>query len=281
MELPAQYYWYWYGVPWLPPTCESCALADVLELAIALARTGYPQYWDDVERFARNHLLASQFPDPDSFLPPAAQDTPGARALAGSFASASLPNTLLGHLLTETEPLIEGCCSGSGARALHMVWEHAVEDRADGLHVHLGFSATRAAAEVLSYEPYEGRREVRLVAARRVLVRLPDHAHRDEAELWVDDVRREPVWRGRYADAGLCGPGQVVVLRYPLRPRTEAVEASRQAVTAEWKGGTVLEVRPPGAVPVPYRGAGLARQPIPWQPAPNYPGLATPLWPFA
>ena len=65
-------------------------------------------------------------------LPPAAQDTPGARALGGSFASASLPNTLLGYLLTQTEPLIEGCCSGSGARALHLAWEHAVEDRAGG-----------------------------------------------------------------------------------------------------------------------------------------------------
>jgi hypothetical protein len=280
MNLPERHYWYWYGVPWLPPTCESCALADVVELAIVLARTGYAQYWDDVERFARNHLLASQFPDPASFLPPAAQDTPGARALGGSFASASLPNTLLGYLLTQTEPLIEGCCSGSGARALHLAWEHAVEDRAGTLYVHLGFSATRREAEVLGYEPYEGRREVRLAATRRVLVRLPDHARRDEAELWVDDVRREPVWRGSYADAGACGPGQVVVLRYPLRARTENVEASRQAVTAEWKGGTVLAVQPPGAGPTPYRGAALARQPTPWLAPPAYPGVASALWPF-
>ena len=119
-------------VPWLPPTCESCALTDVIELAIALASTGYPQYWDDVERFARNHLLACQFPIPGGFLPPAAQSTPGARALAGSFASAYAAEQLLGYLVTGTEPLIEGCCSGSGARALHMVWEHAVEDRRMG-----------------------------------------------------------------------------------------------------------------------------------------------------
>jgi hypothetical protein len=281
MELPPRHYWYWYGVPWLPPTCESCALTDTLELAIALARSGYPQYWDDVERFARNHLLASQFPDPGGYLSPAAQDTAGARALGGSFASASLPNTLLGYLLTQTEPLIEGCCSGSGARALHLAGEHAVEDRPDGLYVHLGFSTTRRAAEVLSYEPYEGRREVRLAAARRVLVRLPDHARRDEAELWVDDARREPVWRGSYADAGACGPGQVVVLRYPLRPRTEQAEASHQAVTAEWRGGTVLAVAPPGAGPLPYRGAALPGQPTPWQTAPPYPRLTTPLWLFA
>ena len=76
-------------------------------------------------------------------------------------------------------------------------------------------------------------------------------------------------------------PGQVVTLRYPLRPRTEAVEASRQAVTVEWKGGTVLTVQPPGAGPRPYRGAALAHEPTPWQAAPSYPRLATQLWPFA
>src|SRR5205823_5992482 len=199
MELPEQHYWYWYGVPWLPPTCESCALTDVLQLAMALAQTGYPQYWDDVERFARNHLLGSQFPDPAGFLPPTAQDGPGSHALSGSFASASLPNSLLGYLVTGTEPLIEGCCVNSGGRALHMVWEQAVEDRPDGLYVHLGFNADRKAAEVICYEPYEGRREVRLHAARRVLIRLPEHARREEAELWVDHVRREPIWRGAYA----------------------------------------------------------------------------------
>jgi hypothetical protein len=281
MELPAHHYWYWYGVPWLPPTCESCALADTLELAIALARSGYSEYWDDVERFARNHLLASQFPDPAGFLPSADLDTPGSRALAGSFASASLPNTLLGYLITRTAPLIEGCCVNSGARALHMVGEHAVEDRADGLYVHLGFSAVREAAEVLDYEPYEGRREVRLTAARRVLIRLPDHARREEAELWVDDARREPVWRGRYADAGRLGPGQVVTLRYPLRARTEHVEVNGQPVAVQWKGGTVLAVEPPGAGPRPYRAAALAGQPTPWQPAPTYPRLTAQLWPFA
>ncbi|HZU05380.1 MAG TPA: hypothetical protein VFB73_05365 [Chloroflexota bacterium] len=281
MELPAQYYWYWYHVPWLPPTCETCALADVLQLAIALAETGYPEYWDDVERFARNHLLASQFPDATTFLPPAAHDTPGARALAGSFGSATLPNTLLGHLVTGAEPIVEGCCTGSGARALHLVWEHAVEDRAEGLYVHLGFSGDYGSAEVLSYEPYEGRREVWLRAPRKVLVRLPTHARRDEAELWVDGSRRAPLWRGAYADVGPVGPGQVVVLRYPLRREQEQLEVNRQMLAVDWKGGTVLDVRPAGAAPVPYQRAHLAQAATPWQAPPSYPRLAIRLSPLA
>jgi hypothetical protein len=280
MLLPEKHYWYWYQVPWLPPTCETCALADVIQLAIVLAQSGYPEYWDDVERFGRNQLLGSQFPDPTTFLPVDARQTPGARALGGSFASATLPTSLLGYLVTGTEPIVEGCCTGSGAKALHLLWEHAVEDRPDGLYVHLGFGAEREAAEVIGYEPFEGRREVHLRAPRRVLIRLPDTARRDDAELWVDGKRREPVWRGAYADAGQLGAGQVVALRYPLREFTEQVEVNRQLLTIRWKGSTVLEVSPSGVLPVPYRRGAWARAATPWQAAPAYPRLATSLSPL-
>lgn len=280
MLLPERHYWYWYQVPWLPPTCETCALSDTLQLAIALAQSGYPEYWDDVERFGRNHLLASQFPDADRFLPPAARDTPGGRALAGSFASATLPTSLFGHLVTGSEPIIEGCCTGWGSRALYLLWEHAVEDRADGLYVHMGFSGDRQAAELISYEPYEGRREVRLHAPRRVLIRLPDSARRAAAELWVDERRREPLWRGAYADAGQLGAGQRVVLRYPLDEVTERLEVNQELLTIRWKGSTVLEIRPDGAPPVPYRRPDLARTATPWQAAPAYPRLASRLSPY-
>jgi hypothetical protein len=281
MDLPEQHYWYWYHVPWLPVTCETCALSDVVQLAAALAESGYPEYWDDVERFTRNHLLASQFPDAPEFLPSNAQVTPALHALAGSFASATLPNSLLGFRVTSTEPIVEGCCTGSGARALQLAWEHAVEDRPDGLYVHLGFNGDHPAAELLCYEPYLGQRQVRLHAARRVLIRLPQYARPDEAELWVDETRQEPTWRGAYADGGLLGPGQVATLRYPLRRWTEQVEVNRETLTVDWKGGTVLEVRPYGAAPIPYRRAALARASLPWQAAPAYPSLAVRLSPLA
>lgn len=281
MHLGEQHYWYWYHVPWLPPTCETCALADVLQLAIALAESGYAAYWDDVERFARNHLLASQFPADLAFLTPAARDTPGARALAGSFGSATLPHSLLGHLYTGTEPIIEGCCTGSGARALHLVWEHAATDRGGELWVHLGFSGPRPAAEIVGYEPYEGRREVRLRAPRHVFLRAPARVRREDVQLWIDGKRHDVRWTGGYVDAGPLGAGQVAALRYPLALRSEREEVNRQPQLVGWKGDTVLEVWPPGSAPVPYQRAHLAQAPLAWQPAPAYPPLGAVLSPFA
>jgi len=281
MHLGEQHYWYWYHVPWLPPTCETCALADVLQLAIALAESGYPEYWDDVERFARNHLLASQFPAELTFLAPAARDTPGARALAGSFGSATLPQSLLGYLYTGTEPIIEGCCTGSGARALHLVWEHTATDRAGELWVHLGFSGPRPAAEIVGYEPYEGRREVRLRAPRHVFLRAPARVRREDVQLWIDGKRHDVRWAGGYVDAGPLGAGQVAALRYPLALRSEREEVNRQPQLVGWKGDTVLEVWPPGSAPVPYQRTHLAQAPLAWQPAPMYPPLGAVLSPFA
>src|SRR5262249_29533141 len=127
--------------------------------------------------------------------------------------------------------------------------------------------------EVLGYEPYEGRREVRLRSGRRVLIRLPQAATRDQAELWVDGVRREPLWRGAYVDAGALGPGQVVELRYPLAEAVEHLEGNRRTLTVRWKGSTVLDVLPVGEAPIPYRRAQLAKAPTPWQSTPTYPLL--------
>jgi len=97
----------------------------------------------------------------------------------------------------------------------------------------------------------------------------------------VDGQRREPVWRGAYADAGILGPGQVAVLRYPLDEVGERIEVDEKPLAVRWRGDTVLEIRPSGAPPVPYQRQSIARAATPWQALPSYPRLAGRLWPLA
>jgi len=40
--------------------CETCCIKDMIELAIDLALHVDPRYWNDAERFGRNHLLEAQ-----------------------------------------------------------------------------------------------------------------------------------------------------------------------------------------------------------------------------
>ncbi|MFH1268011.1 MAG: hypothetical protein ABIK89_20020, partial [Planctomycetota bacterium] len=43
--------------------CETCALMDYVGLAVTLANHGHPEYWGDIERVVRNHLIESQLVD--------------------------------------------------------------------------------------------------------------------------------------------------------------------------------------------------------------------------
>lgn len=45
------------------PWSETCCTIDMIETVILLAKKGFPEYWNHVERFARNYLMESQIVD--------------------------------------------------------------------------------------------------------------------------------------------------------------------------------------------------------------------------
>jgi hypothetical protein len=277
--LGPSYYWYWYGRESLPPTCETCGLVDALELGITLAERGYTEYWDDVERWTRNHLLASQLGTPDTWaaapgqaapaalVAACAPDAPLGRVVAGAFDSASSPGGLLDQADDGQSAVVEGCCANSGLRGLFLAWQHAVADDGTVVSVHLGLSRTSPAVEVVSYEPSAGRLDVRLRAARRLRVRVPSWVARETLVLLRDDERIAPTWDGDYLRVDDLAPGQTVSLRYPLGERTEEEQIDGARLQVRWRGGTVLGVEPGGAWLDAYgrrpAAAPLAAPPLP------------------
>ncbi len=100
-------------------TCETCALADLIELAITLTEAGIGDYWDDVERYARNQLLEQQIRDPARAVAPgilAQTATPVERILRGAFDSTAPPNSLLGEQRGRGRRVLH---PGGRARLLH------------------------------------------------------------------------------------------------------------------------------------------------------------------
>ncbi|HEY7067952.1 MAG TPA: twin-arginine translocation signal domain-containing protein [Chloroflexota bacterium] len=261
LGLGSAYFQLWYGAP-VRRTCETCSLADALDLAIVLAKQGHPEYWDDVDRFARNQLLQNQFGSAETVLgveackhvPPDVQ-----RALAGAWESFALPYRLLAR--PDDRRLVEGCCSGSGSRALSLVWEHAVEQRGGQLYVHLGLSHSGGLARVVSHEPREGRLDVVPAAATALRLRVPSWAAPDSVTLWVDDAQRDVRRAGSYVALDEVPAGSRVSLRYGLVERTEAFTANDETTLAHWRGGTVLSVEPdhgPMAIYQARRSSGPA-----------------------
>jgi DUF1680 family protein len=251
LGLGPSYFARWYDAP-QRRTCETCSLADMLNLAILLAARGHPEYWDDVERYARNQLLQNQFGSAEAVLsaeacehvPPDVQ-----RALAGAWESFALPYRLLAR--PDDRRFVEGCCSGAGARALSLIWEHGLEQRGPVLYAHLGLSRGGPLATVTSHEPAAGRLDVVPRADTALRLRVPSWATPDSVTVWIDGVERDAPWEGGYVVVDAVPAGSRVSLRYGLAERTEAFTVNDETTLAHWRGGTVVDVDPDrGPVPI-------------------------------
>jgi hypothetical protein len=261
LGLGAPYFARWYNAP-LRRTCETCSLADALNLAILLAGQGHPEYWDDVDRYARNQLLQNQFGSAETVLgAEACGRVPSEvqRALAGAWESFALPYRLLAR--PDNRRYVEGCCSGSGGRALSLAWEHSLEQRGPVLYVHLGLSRDGPLAQVTSHEPASGRLDVVPHSATALRLRVPSWAVPDSVTLWVDDAQRDARRVGGYVTVDEVPAGSRVSLRYGLVERTEAFTVNDETTLAHWRGGTVMDVEPDiGPVPIyRHRRASLLR----------------------
>lgn len=242
-------------------TCETCALADLLHLAILLSDAGVADYRDDVERYARNQLLENQYRDPAALR----QALPGIsdRVLAmlhGGFECAAHPNSLL------TWDGAEACCIGGGMRALYLVWRAAIAESGQETRVELGFSRSTPHVEVIGHEPWSGRIEVYLRSPRRLLLRVPEHVRPTEVRATVDGVEVSIPHRGRYAVFEELQPGHRVAIEYPLRPRAETYHIAGRTYQADWRGNTLVEIKPAGERYPIYRRKDLIQ---PGRPCPG------------
>jgi len=249
--------------------CETCAIMDYLGLATTLANHGHPEYWGDVERAARNHLIESQLVDgswleSDNSRPDTAQFTwrdIGER-MVGGYAGWSSPN----HFLAVHETLgahwggpelhgkpraFQNCCGGSGTHAFFIVWKNAARFAGDCLSVNLHIDKLLPQAEIRGYQPFDGRLTIDLKQPCRVRVRIPEFTSFAEIRA---EAGGKPVaareW-GNYIELGHRPAGERFVIRYPLPVSTEAVHIGnpghrQYTYRATWKGDTVVAMEPGG-----------------------------------
>ncbi len=250
-------------------SCETCALMDYLGLAVTLANHGHPEYWGDVERVARNHLVESQVTDV-SWLrsDPTKEDTPqftwrdvGER-MVGGYAGWSSPTHILaaketlnahwgGPELRDKTRAFQNCCGGSGTHAFFIVWKNAARFADGSLSVNLHIDKLLPQAEVRGYQPYQGLLTIRLWEACRVRVRIPEFVAPHEMRVESDGGEVQARAWGNYLELGERQPGETLRVRYPLPIWEEEIAIGnpgfrqyRYRVT--WKGDTVIKMEPLG-----------------------------------
>lgn len=254
--------------------CETCCIADMVEAGILLARSGYLEYWDLVERIVRNHLIESQLRSVD-WVPyeRRGDDTPRssfdrvAERVLGGFAGRSFANDYVGadgSFDDGNKYWMMNCCSGAGPHALYLAWHNCVTfETRDVFHhqrcVYVNLALTRDTrwARVVSHRPYRGRVEIKMHMTAPLAVRVPDWVDHRQVTVSRDGVLTPFVWERSYAVLDQVKAGELVTVEYPIRRTNESVCVGGRDYEITWKGDTVIGISPEGTDYPLYRRSSL------------------------
>jgi hypothetical protein len=245
---------------------ETCCLTDMIEAAILLAQHRDVTYWNDVERFVRNHLLVHQITDVDWFedltyvpavqhplgfdLEEATGDAGGARgdhlkdSLRGAFAGWGAVTAMSDDSMFANSN--QHCCNAAGGRALYDVWRYAVDDDGADFRINLHLHRDHAAATVVVDEgeaEAPGCLRIEMKQRRRLSVRVPEGVDAREMRATCNGVPvvGEP---GAFLGLGEVQAGDCLEIYYPMK-----VSVTREAIapgtfTFHWRGLTVMRAEP-------------------------------------
>jgi len=260
--------------PGLEPACSNMELNYS---ALSLTRLGFTEYWDQIDRFTRNHTVEAQFLDPAVWVEKKA--APGRILDQEKWVYENWPDDLevlpyddyrdvvnrcLGgfvwtvsadeHLFLPATIML--CCSAHALRTFQLVWNHCLTEGVGGFQVNLHFNCENELGEVVSYEPFAGRTAVTLKKDGRLRIRVPEFALGGELKATRGGKPCALSVSGRYADLGQVQAGVEHVLEYPLRERqTEekqfvlkdkdcAFLEKTLSYQARWRGNTVVGLFP-------------------------------------
>jgi len=246
-------------------SCETCTIMDYLGLAVTLANHDHPEYWGDVERTVRNHLIESQVREAswlhsDSSRSDTAQFTwrDLDKRMVGGYAGWSSPNHILaaGETLPWGGPELRGkirafqnCCGGSGTHAFFIAWKNAARFTNGTLSVNLHLDKLLPQAEIRCYQPYQGLLTIQLKESSQVKVRVPDFVKPTAIKVESTSSNVEFKTLGNFLDLGPQRAGDTIRVTYPLPIFQEEISVGnpgfrqyRYRVT--WKGDTVVKMEP-------------------------------------
>jgi len=236
---------------------ESCALGNMIALAVALSDAGLGDYWDDVDACVRNQLAEQQL-----------VDLPRMQAVA-EWARANKPRQEIATDLddpwaSDTEEVVErtlggfgvgdltharpassySCCVANGALGLYYAWEGAVRCKSGAATVNLLLNRASPWLDVDSYLPYEGKVRITNKTASFIATRIPSWVGMERVSVSLDGKGASPQRMGRYLALGGLRPGQVIELGFEVSEETCAYTAHEESFTFRFLGSTVTSVTP-------------------------------------
>jgi len=264
-----------------PTVCEGCAVGDMIGLAVKLSQAGVADYWDDADRYLRNHFAEMQLMKtdwihehanalaPTEVGPYETGDRVPERNVGGFAGWASL-----------NEWWVNGrgimhCCTGNCTRAIYYAWESILQFSAGRLQINLLLNRASAWADVNSYIPYEGRVDVHIKQECTLAIRIPEWAAQDQVICTINGKVSGLTFNDRYAQIGKTKAGETVTLCFPIQEQSVDIEAETKSLgTEEYrlvkyrlviKGNDVVDIDPPGKLGPLYQRSHYRKGEVRWQ----------------
>jgi hypothetical protein len=254
--------WGWFPESPIPthPFSETCNEADMTDVALWLARGGFTEYWDHVERYVRNYTVAAQWflePDYEALYREVQKANPAGveeglklmRRFEGGFYACLTP---AGKAWARDPGGMNmmGCCPPEGMRTLYTAWANTVLETDRGVEVNMSFDRDHPAARVISFLPREGRLTVIAKKAADYYLRPPFWAPRKAVKAYVGGKPVDVVWAGDYIRFAAAKPKQELTMTYPLLDFRQRLTVAGGEYTYHWLGNTVMGVEPRGILPI-------------------------------
>ena len=226
--------------------CETCCIRDMIIGADELIRCGYKEYWDVMNRFARNQLMENQvrytgYVECDNSKP----DGNGItyhdidKRMLGGFTGGSEPNSIS---LTRFRS-IAGCCVGTAPLAIKTVWDNAVTEEDEILTVNIPCDKKTNLFELKSNLPNEGHLSVSV--NRKCKVGFRYYEWMGTPTLCLNDSKTEAEMKNGVLFTN-ANKGDTVQLYFPVDTVSHKENVRGTDFTVYTRGCDVIELDPPG-----------------------------------
>jgi hypothetical protein len=221
---------------------ETCATSDMMSIASLVAQSGFPDYWDHVERYLRNYIRAQQFfvtPEYERMYRALNHDQPAARVEAGLARMQDLqggdmggpaPNDWINWIASPKEcgpyntpygcMSIFGCCAPEGMRGLYTAWKNVIFYDDGRIFVNESLTRSSEWADVISSLPVHGRIDVIAHQPGEYLLRPSSWAPRKSVRLLRSGKEVTTLdWAGpafAYVRVRNVHKDEVLTLAYPI-----------------------------------------------------------------
>lgn len=243
--------------------CETCCIRDMILCAFELIDAGYDEYWDMINRYARNQLTEQQIKD-TSFIGidnsiPDTEDTTYRdidKRAVGGYSGGGEPNCIS---LTRFRS-IAGCCVGTAPQALHQIYTNIVREQDGKITINLPIDKDDERVKIETGYPNEGWFQVTVKKGERCALRILPFM-KNNLTLTVNGRERPAEIRDNCVHVDKATDGTVIRLTHDISEKTikEVVRGVEYDVT--WKGCDVVKMLPEGEPLKLYqRRAGVPKE---------------------